>query len=286
MTRQFTGKERDAESGNDYFGARYYASTMGRFLSPDPLLNSGRPDNPQTWNRYAYGLNNPLRNFDPTGLYTCSGDKKQCSGFADALKAAQSALGNLKKGSAEYKALSGAINSYGKAGVDNGVHVGFGATAGAGNTTVGVLADASGNKMTTADIPTGQNINVTIDPSKNGSTDQEAITAAHEGSHVEDGTALVGALPMNLAGSDAVLGGPLNLTSYQTEMKAYGVSSYAAQGLGLGSLSVGGNVIWNSSWGAVDRQTLRTQGIQHELADPNGLYHGTTPDNQGKKLIQ
>ncbi|HET6207769.1 MAG TPA: RHS repeat-associated core domain-containing protein, partial [Terracidiphilus sp.] len=30
-----TGKERDSESGNDYFGARYYASTMGRFLSPD-----------------------------------------------------------------------------------------------------------------------------------------------------------------------------------------------------------------------------------------------------------
>ena len=32
----FTGKERDAESGNDYFGARYYASTMGRFLQPRP----------------------------------------------------------------------------------------------------------------------------------------------------------------------------------------------------------------------------------------------------------
>ena len=32
----FTGKERDAESGNDYFGTRYYASSMGRFLSPDP----------------------------------------------------------------------------------------------------------------------------------------------------------------------------------------------------------------------------------------------------------
>jgi RHS repeat-associated protein len=31
----FTGKERDAESGNDYFGARYYSSEMGRFMSPD-----------------------------------------------------------------------------------------------------------------------------------------------------------------------------------------------------------------------------------------------------------
>ncbi len=33
---RYTGKERDAESGLDYFGARYYGSSMGRFLSPDP----------------------------------------------------------------------------------------------------------------------------------------------------------------------------------------------------------------------------------------------------------
>jgi RHS repeat-associated protein len=31
-----TGKERDTESGNDYFSARYYASSMGRWMSPDP----------------------------------------------------------------------------------------------------------------------------------------------------------------------------------------------------------------------------------------------------------
>ncbi len=42
---------------------------MGRFMSPDPLLSSGRPTNPQTWNRYAYALNNPVRIVDPTGLW-------------------------------------------------------------------------------------------------------------------------------------------------------------------------------------------------------------------------
>ena len=41
---KFTGKERDAESGNDYFGARYYASTMGRFLTPDSARYSGLSD--------------------------------------------------------------------------------------------------------------------------------------------------------------------------------------------------------------------------------------------------
>ncbi|MGO9336197.1 MAG: RHS repeat-associated core domain-containing protein [Terracidiphilus sp.] len=64
-----TGKERDAESGNDYFGARYYASSMGRFLSPDPSgLAYADPTNPQSFNLYSYVWNNPLTNIDPDGL--------------------------------------------------------------------------------------------------------------------------------------------------------------------------------------------------------------------------
>ena len=67
-----TGKERDSESGNDYFGARYYASSMGRWLSPDwsakaepvPYAKMG---NPQSLNLYAYVRNNPLRGVDPDG---------------------------------------------------------------------------------------------------------------------------------------------------------------------------------------------------------------------------
>ena len=66
---KFTGKERDSESGLDYFGARYYGSNMGRFMTPDPLLSTLRPGNPQTFNRYTYTLNNPLRYTDPTGAY-------------------------------------------------------------------------------------------------------------------------------------------------------------------------------------------------------------------------
>ncbi len=65
-----TAKERDTESGNDYFDARYYASSMGRFLSPDPQGNSYADfSNPQSWNMYAYVLNNPLKYTDPTGMY-------------------------------------------------------------------------------------------------------------------------------------------------------------------------------------------------------------------------
>ncbi len=64
-----TGKERDAESGNDYFGARYYASSMGRFMSPDPIkLTDERLLNPaNTLNLYSYAANNPLKFVDPDG---------------------------------------------------------------------------------------------------------------------------------------------------------------------------------------------------------------------------
>ena len=68
----FTGKERDAESGNDYFGARYYASTMGRWMSPDwSAAPSGVPyaafRNPQSLNLYAYVGNDPINGEDADG---------------------------------------------------------------------------------------------------------------------------------------------------------------------------------------------------------------------------
>jgi RHS repeat-associated protein len=64
-----TGKERDTESGLDYFGARYNSSSMGRFMSPDPSRLSIMPNNPQTWNRYTYANNNPLRFKDDNGKW-------------------------------------------------------------------------------------------------------------------------------------------------------------------------------------------------------------------------
>ena len=68
QTRKFTGKERDAETGLDYFGARYYASKIGRFTTADPVqtIRENLVD-PQRWDKYAYARNNPLRYVDPNG---------------------------------------------------------------------------------------------------------------------------------------------------------------------------------------------------------------------------
>jgi RHS repeat-associated protein len=77
VAEKFTGKERDAETRLDYFGARYFSAAQGRFTSLDPfniLQDAGDREelndylgNPQHWNKYAYSLNNPLKYVDPDG---------------------------------------------------------------------------------------------------------------------------------------------------------------------------------------------------------------------------
>src|SRR5207245_4874745 len=82
VRQKFTGQQRDDETGLDFFEARYFSSTQGRFTSVDPLLSSATSFDPQTWDRYSYELNNPLAFNDPSGMYTCS-DSTDCSSDAD-----------------------------------------------------------------------------------------------------------------------------------------------------------------------------------------------------------
>jgi RHS repeat-associated protein len=68
-TRGFTGHEEDPESGLTYMLARYYSSSLGRFVSPDSRgITSRALVNPQKLNKYAYVLNNPISNVDPDGM--------------------------------------------------------------------------------------------------------------------------------------------------------------------------------------------------------------------------
>ncbi len=90
VRQKFTKYERDDETGLDYAKARYYANVQGRFTSTDPLLSSGKPIQPQSWNRYTYCLNNPLILTDPSGLiwvYQNRGDGKVAWSWVNGNKA-------------------------------------------------------------------------------------------------------------------------------------------------------------------------------------------------------
>jgi RHS repeat-associated protein len=66
----FAQLDHDTESLTDHAQFRQYSSAQGRWLSPDPYDGSYDVTNPQSFNRYGYGLNNPLAFVDPLGLDT------------------------------------------------------------------------------------------------------------------------------------------------------------------------------------------------------------------------
>ena len=76
VRQKFTGYERDEETGLDFAEARYYYNNHGRFTAVDPLLASGKSADPQTFNRYAYVMNQPLTLTDPTGLQAATNPTK------------------------------------------------------------------------------------------------------------------------------------------------------------------------------------------------------------------
>ena len=69
---KFAGKERDSESGLDYFGARYYSNGLGRFITPDwaakpAAVPYAEYADPQSLNLYTYVRNIPTTKIDIDG---------------------------------------------------------------------------------------------------------------------------------------------------------------------------------------------------------------------------
>ena len=135
-----TGKERDAESGNDYFPARYYASSMGRFMSPDPSgLVFADPSNPQSLNLYSYVRNNPLLLVDPTGLFCYQVNSSTVTIDNKAQNAGQCAKGATW--------IDGTATNY-SYGTDGVLQVGFSQAGGTGTLSFSssdLSTDSSGN---------------------------------------------------------------------------------------------------------------------------------------------
>ena len=232
----FTGKERDPESaatgapgtGNDDFGARYYASTMGRFVSPDVGVDQ-HPANPQSWNLYTYGRNSPLVMVDQNGNYVCGASMSaaQCDQFQQFLDRAKAAADKLKDtygaDSEKYKDAQRAIDAFGKENVDNGVTVNI--------ADIGVPADTRadpGGQKTDLN-PTGQVIKVRVnsDLFKEGISDSLTAAIAHEGSHVADAEDWA-----NTGFSEEARPGV-----FATEFRAYGVTIGIMEAFGATRLS-------------------------------------------------
>lgn len=183
----FTGKERDIESGNDYFGARYYASTMGRMMSPDSGIDQ-HPEDPQSWNLYSYVRNNPLNSVDPDGEFTC--DSKtvtatQCANAHASDDKAGAALGAIKDkygaDSSQYKDAARAHEVLGGT-KDNGVvpTIGNAGKDSEGSVTIGAM------QAKTDENPNGQNIKVTLGAGEFDGSSGAATSIEHEGFHVAD----------------------------------------------------------------------------------------------------
>jgi len=240
---EFTGKERDGETGLDYFGARYFSGAQGRFTGPDEPFRDQYEEDPQSWNLYAYGRNNPLSSVDPTGQYVCASSvsKDECANFQKSLDQAQAAADKLKDKygakSSQYTSAQRAIDAYGKAGVDNGVAIKVGNTG-----KYGAQVDVAGTTAAkTADNPSGQNIAVTFNTGLLSSTNLGTLVA-HEGQHVADGSAWVG----------SGFSPAMNPSSYQTEFNAYQVQAAIGEGMGwqYQTVSFGASpyLLWVQGW--------------------------------------
>jgi RHS repeat-associated protein len=112
VRQKFTAQERDAETGLDYFKARYYASALGRFTGTDPVIMSkDRAFNPQEINLYAYCKNSPLGHTDPDGKFFVGTDGKKVDVSVDK-------TGNISVGtnaSSDLKRMAGLVSKSGSA---------------------------------------------------------------------------------------------------------------------------------------------------------------------------
>src|SRR6185312_12323745 len=128
---KFTSKERDGETGLDYFGARYYSNGLGRFIMPDSPFADQHPENPLSWNLYFYTKNNPLKFIDDNGHTTRPAESK----FINDALATDPTLQNVIMRSNNFSP-SGFENAYKSGGLSN-------LDTGAGNILRGLAAEAT-----------------------------------------------------------------------------------------------------------------------------------------------
>lgn len=270
-----------------------YGYKHGRFTSPDPLLSSGRIENPQSWNRYPYVLNNPLNLIDPSGLYDFAPDTddKYKEKFRNAYNKLKELLADPKLDKklteSQISKLKAAFAAFGTEGDGNGVTVGF-----VNNVKNGIAEavfpkdDSSGMPNFIKEKSDGTfvpNIHVNFEKGIDADTMVEAV--AHEGDHTSNLQALgVQAIRMAMS-TDQVLDNPAlamqkflalpgNLTQYDSEKSAYQVSAAVQQYQGRET------DIWKRGWTETDQRTITA--INDRIRRD---YDGIGPKNPGERYL-
>jgi hypothetical protein len=267
---------------------------QGRFTATDPLLSTGYPGAPQSWNRYSYTLNNPLGLIDPTGMFVI--DPNLSTDDQDKIKAAynnlKTSLNNYKVGSADYKRIQRALSKLGGIGVNNGVTV-----------TVGNLSGKSGGKA----IPTAINnmgkqnarVEVTITLNRNDIDRHDAVfvggVLGHEATHAADFDVLARTYKGKATVEDFLTA--FDRIRYQSEFNAYMAEGAVNQAgnptkergywvdnppTPQGQLSFTRLSLWNPAWAKLDAAKIeenRAANVKSFLTWPKsqGGYYELKP---------
>jgi RHS repeat-associated protein len=270
IRQKFTGQERDGESGLDFFQARYLSSALGRFASVDPARSSAETTAPQTWNRYTYAANNPMRYVDPYGLWTWA--KSAGGGLDDAELMKRSVDPSLTatmrrtyltaidfrvRFRAALAQAQAAAASSGDTSAQQAVAA-WGSENDGNNVWVGVAN--TGNAGGSVTVNHGAVV-ATFNNNRNGP--QLAVTLGHEGRHAADAVAWIA--------NGRPPGGASDLLMTDVEFRGRVVGGAMAQALGLKNYGVRGGgpdyQVWNRSWKAADVATLRARGASNTVRD-------------------
>jgi RHS repeat-associated protein len=235
----YAGHVVDVSTGLSYMQQRYYDPLAGRFFSTDPV-----PANAASFNRYWYANNNPYKNIDPDGRYSCVGSKDDCRLLADAMGKLAEAAANGSLSQSQQKALTAVQNFYGAPDEKNGVTVQIG--------DKGSLPGSVGGTSTQGNET---NIGIRADTIANGEgkdtqkfQDRFASTVAHEGQHGLDQRA--NGMPKNRADEKA------------SEVRAYTSEAALFQGLNSGF----GPWLWTPERG------LQPGGIERSAENSTNLW--------------
>ncbi|HMO82381.1 MAG TPA: RHS repeat-associated core domain-containing protein [Pyrinomonadaceae bacterium] len=294
----FTGYENDAETGLDFAQARMYSAHLARFTAPDPLLGSGRINMPQSWNRYVYVLNSPLRFTDPTGLFEWDASLRDNESDSDeekkrkadirarilanlelAKQRAKEALDAGRISQKKFDKINNALNAYGTPDDNNGVFVGIKSSsvptlASRGDTRPFQELSSDDNKLRAVSHVRFEFIGIFENDAD--------VAVVHEGQHIVDNNEFV-AFFNSLPSRDiaAIISDPRTPREYGLENNAFHTQSYYFEALGADDKKWG---TWNKGWKKKDeteQQKKRQDAINKTIKSGYGL----TPDSYSRSIV-